>query len=80
MWYRAALLCWPRCLKFEFFHSYKNYGMKKLTLLLSALMMFGASYAHEGHGKKNHDSKSKKESCENGKDCCKKGEKKTAKK
>lgn len=46
--------------------------MKKLTLFLGALMIAGATFAHDG---------GKKECCKKGekKECCKKGEKKEAK-
>jgi hypothetical protein len=47
--------------------------MKKLTLFLGALMIAGATFAHDG-GKKDCCKKGEK------KECCKKGEKKEAKK
>lgn len=57
--------------------------MKKLTLILGALLIMGsASYAHGGKacckGKKTECSKEKKEACDKGKGCCSKKEKKTA--
>ena len=50
--------------------------MKKLTLLLGALMISGAIYAGDGDGKKG------KECCKKGekKECCKKGEGKSCEK
>ena len=60
--------------------------MKKLTLLLSGLLIAGATFAHDGKGcckgDKANCSKEKKEACAKGKGCCKKGaeEKETAKK
>ncbi|RYD55125.1 MAG: hypothetical protein EOP56_17295 [Sphingobacteriales bacterium] len=45
--------------------------MKKLTLLVGALMIAGASFACDGHGKK---ACCKKDAAK--KECCKKGEKK----
>ena len=60
--------------------------MKKLTLLLSALMLAGATYAHEGKsacckGKKEACKKEAKDkaACEK-KGCCAKKDVKTAKK
>lgn len=59
--------------------------MKKITLLLGAALIMGtASFAGDGHkdgcckGKKEVAAKEKKEGCEKGKGCCKKGEGKTA--
>jgi hypothetical protein len=53
--------------------------MKKMTLLMSALLIAGATFAHEGKGcckgKKEGCSKEKKEACEKGKGCCKKDKK-----
>lgn len=59
--------------------------MKKLTLLLGAAFIMGATaFAHDGHkegcckGKKETCAKEKKEACAKGKGCCKKGGEKTA--
>ncbi|RYD52170.1 MAG: hypothetical protein EOP52_08325 [Sphingobacteriales bacterium] len=53
--------------------------MKKITLLLSGLMIAFGSYAGDGNkggccaGKKEACAKEKKEACAKGKGCCKKG-------
>ncbi len=58
--------------------------MKKLTLLLSGLMLASASFAGDGKacckGKKEECSKEKKEACAKGKGCCSKKGGETAKK
>ncbi len=54
--------------------------MKKITLLLAAVMITGVSFAYDGKcckGKKEGCSKEKKEACAKGKGCCKKGAEKT---
>lgn len=51
--------------------------MKKITLLLSGLMIAFGSFAGDGKacckGKKEACAKEKKEACAKGKGCCKKG-------
>ena len=62
--------------------------MKKLTLLVAGLLMVGSTYAGDGDkkggscckGKTETCSKEKKEACDKGKGCCKKGADKTAEK
>jgi len=50
--------------------------MKKIALLMAAVMITGVSFAYDGKcckGKKAECSKEKKEACAKGKGCCKKG-------
>ena len=58
--------------------------MKKLTLLLSALMITGAAFAHDGKGcckdKKSCSKKEMKAAKKEGKACCEKKGTETAKK